>query len=52
MLGESEHKDYGRALLAVLEGFNSPQMAPRLLGMVDDQKNIEKGIRMINWPGY
>lgn len=47
VLESSEQKRYGKALLAVLESFNSPRLAPRLIGMVDDRKNIERRIRMI-----
>jgi bla regulator protein BlaR1 len=47
ILENTEYKEYGRALLAVLEGFNANQLAPRLLGMVDDKKNIERRIKMI-----
>ncbi len=47
LLEENEQKEYGKALLAVLEGFNSSKLAPRLLGMADDRKNIERRIRMI-----
>ena len=46
-LEKTEHKEYGKALLAVLDSFNSPRIAPKLLGMVDDRKNIERRIKMI-----
>lgn len=47
LLESGEQKEYGRALLAVIESFNFPRFAPRLIGMVDDKKNIEKRIKMI-----
>jgi bla regulator protein BlaR1 len=47
VLESSEQKRYGKALLAVLERFNSPRLASRLIGMIDDRKNIERRIRMI-----
>lgn len=47
LLESGEQKEYGRALLAVIENFNLPRLAPRLIGMVDDKKNIEKRIKMI-----
>ncbi|MGE5328672.1 MAG: M56 family metallopeptidase [Deltaproteobacteria bacterium] len=47
ILENSEHKDYGKALLAVLESFNSPKLIPKLLGMIDDKKNIKRRIKMI-----
>lgn len=52
VLENTEHKDYGRALLAVLEGFAAPRLAPRLLGMVDDKQNIERRINMIKMAGF
>ncbi len=51
ILESSEHKEYGKALLAVLDGYNYAKPAPRLLGMVDDRKNIEERIKMINMAG-
>ncbi|MDW7650025.1 MAG: M56 family metallopeptidase [Bacillota bacterium] len=46
-LETGEHRAYGRTLLAVLERFSTPAPLPKLLGMVDDKKNIERRIRMI-----
>lgn len=46
-LDTGEHRAYGRTLLAVLERFSTPSPIPKLLGMVDDKKNIERRIRMI-----
>lgn len=47
VLENYEHKEYGKALLAVLERCNTPRLAPRLVGMVDDRKNMERRIRML-----
>jgi beta-lactamase regulating signal transducer with metallopeptidase domain len=47
VLKSTEHKDYGRALLAVLESFRASKLAPKLLGMVDDKKNIKRRLQMI-----
>ncbi len=52
ILESTEYKDYGRALLAVLEGVTAPKLAPRLLGMVDDKKNIERRLNMIKMAGF
>jgi bla regulator protein BlaR1 len=46
-LQHAEHRDYGRALITILEEFSTPKLAPRLLAMADDKKNIEKRIKMI-----
>ncbi|NLI92797.1 MAG: DUF4825 domain-containing protein [Peptococcaceae bacterium] len=46
-LKPGEEKEYGKALLTVLESFNNQRLAPRLIGMVDDRRNIEKRINMI-----
>jgi bla regulator protein BlaR1 len=47
VLDSSEYRSYGRALLTVLEGFTSANFAPRLLGMVDDQSNMARRLKMI-----
>lgn len=48
LLDVKAHKEYGRALLAVLESFSlKNRLVPRLVGMVDDRKNIERRIKMI-----
>lgn len=48
LLDAKEHKEYGKALLAVLDSFSiTKRLAPRLMGMVDDKKNIERRIKMI-----
>lgn len=47
ILEHTEHKDYGRALIAILENFTQPLLAPRLLGMVNDRNSMERRIRMI-----
>ena len=52
VLGSTEHRDYGRAILTVLESFSEFSLAPRLLGMVDDRKNIEKRLKMIKMADF
>ena len=45
--GDSCQKEYGNALLNVVETYKNNKLAPRLIGMVDDRKNLEKRIKMI-----
>lgn len=52
VLDSTEYKEYGRALLAVLEGVSAQKLAPRLLGMADDKKNIERRLSMIKKAGF
>lgn len=52
VIDSTEYKDYGRALLAVLEGVSAQKLAPRLLGMADDRKNIERRLNMIKMAGF
>lgn len=47
LLESGERKEYGNALLSILASFNISKLAPRLVGMVDDKKNIEKRIKVI-----
>lgn len=47
VLDNAEHRSYGQALLTVLEGFPSANLAPRLLGMVDDHNNMARRLKMI-----
>lgn len=47
LLESGEQKEYGKALLSVLEKLSFTKLAPRLIGMVDDKKNIEERIKMI-----
>jgi bla regulator protein BlaR1 len=47
LLEGKEQKEYGKALLLLLERCSAAKLAPRLIGMVDDKKNIERRIRMI-----
>lgn len=47
VLKYGEEKEYGKALLIVLESINSPRFLPKLIGMVDDKKNIKRRINMI-----
>lgn len=43
LLSVNEHKEYGKALLAVLEKINTKTtLMPRLVGMADDRKNNRK----------
>lgn len=52
LLDHTEHKDYGRALLAMLEDFSTSKLAPRLLGMMDDKKDIERRLKMIKMADF
>ena len=52
VLDNTEHLSYGRALLTVLEGFSSPSLAPRMLGMVDDEKNMARRLQMIKMADF
>lgn len=47
LLEGKEQKEYGKALLLLLERCSAAKLAPRLIGMVDDKKNIERRIKMI-----
>jgi bla regulator protein BlaR1 len=47
ILEGEEQKEYAKALLAVLESFNSLSLAPKLIGMVNDKKDMERRIKMI-----
>jgi bla regulator protein BlaR1 len=51
LLEETEHQEYGKALLATVESFVVPKFAPRLIGMIDDKRNIEYRIKMIKLAG-
>lgn len=52
MLKDTEHKAYGRALLATIESLAAPKLAPKLLGMADDKKGIEKRLKMIKMSSF
>lgn len=52
VLKGGEAKEYGKALLSVLEKYKSSRLAPKLIGMVDDKKNIERRIRMIKMADF
>ncbi|WP_148136136.1 M56 family metallopeptidase [Candidatus Formimonas warabiya] len=52
VLDREEQKAYGKALLSVLENFHPPRLVPKLIGMVDDRKNIERRIRMIKMADF
>lgn len=47
LLESREQKEYGKAIIAVIENISLPKLAPRLIGMVDGKKSIEKRIKMI-----
>ena len=47
VLQEGEGREYGKALLTVLESINNPKFLPKFIGMVDDKKSITRRIRMI-----
>ncbi|MBC8060743.1 MAG: M56 family metallopeptidase, partial [Clostridiaceae bacterium] len=46
-LEKKEHVDYGKVLLMVLENISVTRLAPKLIGMVDDKKNMKRRIKMI-----
>lgn len=46
-MGAEEQKEYSLSLVAVLAGYSKPALAPRLLCMVDSEKNMERRINMI-----
>lgn len=52
ILAKTEHKDYGIALIAMLERFSAPSLAPKLLAMADDKKSIERRIKMIKMADF
>ncbi|MCX8131284.1 MAG: DUF4825 domain-containing protein [Clostridia bacterium] len=52
LLKSTEQKEYGKALLSVVETFSYTRLAPRLIGMIDDKKNIEKRIKMIKMTSF
>lgn len=47
VLKRGEEKEYGKALLTMLESFNTSRFLPKLIGMVDDNRNIKRRINMI-----
>lgn len=47
VLNPAEQKEYGLALLSVLETFNTARFMPKLIGMVDEKHNIKRRIGMI-----
>ena len=47
-LDNTEYKDYGKALLAVVENFSSSKVALNLLGMADQSKNITQRVKKIS----
>ncbi len=52
VLEGDEQKEYGKALLLVLERFNTSKLAPRLVGMVDDKENIARRIKTIKMADF
>lgn len=52
ILQGNEYREYGRVLLKVLESLSSTRFSPRLIGIVDDKKNMEKRIKMIKMGGF
>jgi len=46
-MGENEQKEYSLSLINVLAGYGTPALAPRLLCMVDSEKNMARRINMI-----
>ncbi|MGI6449270.1 MAG: M56 family metallopeptidase [Desulfitobacteriia bacterium] len=53
LLDTGEHKEYGKAQLTVLESFSlKTGLAPKLIGMVDDCKNMERRIVMIKMADF
>ena len=47
LFGDGCQKEYGNALLNVVETYKGNKLAPKLIGMVDDKKSLEKRIKMI-----
>lgn len=52
VLQYEEHKEYGKTLLVMLEKINSPKVEPKLIGMVDNKKSIERRIKMIKMANF
>lgn len=46
-MDNEKQKDYSLSLVEVLAGYGKPALAPRLLCMVDSEKNMERRINMI-----
>jgi len=46
-MGAKEQKEYSLSLVEVLAGYSKPAIAPRLLCMVDNEKNMTRRINMI-----
>ena len=46
-MDKEEQKRYSLSLVEVLAGYRKPSLMPKLLCMVDNQKNIERRIKMI-----
>jgi len=51
-LDSIEHKEYGKTLLSMLENLSNTKFIPKLVGMVDDKKNIRKRINMIKMADF
>lgn len=52
LLEQQEQRDYGRVLLKLLEQFSAPSLAPKLLGMADDKKSMERRLQMIKMTDF
>lgn len=46
-LNSTEHRAYGLTLLTLLDRFTAAGLAPRLLGMANDKKNMQRRVKMI-----
>lgn len=47
-LDAAEYREYGRALLTVLDNMGRDTTLPRLVGMVNDRDDIERRIKMVS----
>lgn len=52
VLERAEYKEYGKTLITILERFAAPNLAPKLLGMADDKKSIERRLKMIKMADF
>lgn len=46
-LDDKEHKEYGKAILTVLEKIKSSKFTPGVLGIIEDKKTVKNRIEMI-----
>lgn len=47
ILKDNEHKDYGMAIITVLEKVKSSKFTPGLIGMIEDKNSVKKRIKNI-----